>query len=110
MGHEISLGAIVVLPEGFDEHPNARYPVAYTRGTSSAPGTDSARRRRSRQLTGPRAATSAESHIGFFQDWVSGKLGRFIIVLMQHPTPFYDDSYAVNSRTTDPTATRSRRS
>ena len=33
----------------------------------------------------------------FYQDWVSGKMGRVIIVLIQHPTPFYDDSYAVNS-------------
>ena len=38
----------------------------------------------------------------FFQDWVAGKMGRVIIVLIQHPTPFYDDSYAVNSQNNGP--------
>jgi hypothetical protein len=100
-GHEMPLGAVVVLPEGFDEHPDARYPTLYWHGhfprtfsgfqeTPPEPG-----------LTG-RALESAQSRYRFFQDWVSGRLGRFLIVLMQHPTPFYDDSYAVNSANNGP--------
>jgi hypothetical protein len=80
-GHEIDLGAIVVLPEGFDSHPNAHYPVAYNQGHF------------------PTNFTLTDR---FLEDWKSGRLGRFIIVLMQHPTPFYDDSYAVNSANNGP--------
>jgi enterochelin esterase-like enzyme len=80
-GRDIHLGAVVVLPEGFDEHPDARYPVAYNHGHFPA----------TFRMTDP-----------FLADWKSGKLGRFIIVLMQHPTPFYDDSYAVNSANNGP--------
>jgi enterochelin esterase-like enzyme len=80
-GHDIYLGAVVVLPEGFESHPDAHYPVAYNQG--HFPSTFALRDR-------------------FLEDWKSGKLGRFIIVLMQHPTPFYDDSYAVNSANNGP--------
>ncbi len=31
-GHDMHLGAVVVLPEGFEEHPEARYPVVYWQG------------------------------------------------------------------------------
>ncbi len=100
-GHDMDLGAVVVLPEGFDEHPNARYPVLYWhghfprtfRGFRETPPDPS--------LTGGGRAR-AESQYRFFQDWVSGRLGRFLIVYMQHPTPFYDDSYAVNSANNGP--------
>jgi hypothetical protein len=80
-GHDIYLGAIVVLPEGFDAHRDARYPIAYNQG--HFPSTFALSDR-------------------FLDDWKSGALGRFIIVLMQHPTPFYDDSYAVNSANNGP--------
>ncbi|OFW08067.1 MAG: hypothetical protein A3H96_21980 [Acidobacteria bacterium RIFCSPLOWO2_02_FULL_67_36] len=96
-GHDMYLGAVVVLPEGFDEHPNAHYPVVYNQGhfprtfSLGEPGAPSGRG----------GAVSA-SGSAFYQDWVSGRLGRFIIVLMQHPTPFYDDSYAVNSANNGP--------
>jgi len=80
-GHDIYLGAIVVLPEGFDAHPDARYPVAYNQG---------------------HFPTTFQLRDQFLEDWKSGKLGRFLIVLMQHPTPFYDDSYAVNSANNGP--------
>ncbi len=100
-GADIDLGAIVVLPEGFDEHPNARYPIAYDQGhfprtfygfNETPPGPD---------VKG-RARDNAEAGYRFYQDWTSGKLPRFILVLIQHPTPFYDDSYAVNSENSGP--------
>jgi hypothetical protein len=100
-GDDMHLGAVVVLPEGFDEHPDARYPVVYWHG--HFPRTFAAF-----QETPPhpdlegRTRAFAESRYRLFQDWVSGELGRFLIVLMQHPTPFYDDSYAVNSANNGP--------
>ena len=100
-GHDMDLGAVVVLPAGFEEHPEARYPVVYWhghfpssfRGFRETPPEDG--------LTG-QARARAEGQYRFFQDWVSGRLGRFLLVFMQHPTPFYDDSYAVNSQNNGP--------
>jgi hypothetical protein len=100
-GHDMHLGAIVLLPEGFAEHPEARYPVAYWHGHFPATFTGFRETPPGPELTGaPRA--QAEAAHRFYQDWISGRLPRFLIVLMQHPTPFYDDSYAVNSANNGP--------
>jgi hypothetical protein len=38
----------------------------------------------------------------FYQTWVSEDFPRFLIIEVQHPTPYYDDSYAVNSASQGP--------
>ncbi len=100
-GHDMFLGAVVVLPEGFDEHADARYPVVYWQGhfprtfrgfRETPPGDDVPENRRA----------SEENRYRLFQEWQSGNLGRWLIVYLQHPTPFYDDSYAVNSANNGP--------
>jgi len=100
-GTDIYLGAVVVLPEGWAEHPQARYPVIFNQG--HFPRTFGAFRETPPDpaATG-RVRQQQESAHRFHQDWVSGKMGRVIIVLIQHPTPFYDDSYAVNSANNGP--------
>ncbi len=90
-GHDIDLGAVVVLPDGFDEHPEARYPAVYWHGHFPRTFTGFQEEPPDPELTGA-ARERAEGRYRFFQDWVSGELGRFLIVLMQHPTQFYDDS------------------
>ena len=100
-GHDIDLGAVVVLPEGFEEHPDARYPVVYWHGHFPSTFRGFQEEPPGPELTGP-ARASAENRYRLFQEWQSGELGRFLIVLMQHPTPFYDDSYAVNSANNGP--------
>lgn len=100
-GHDIFLGAVVVLPEGFDDHPDARYPVVYNHGHFPATFNGFREDPPPAGLTG-QARAQAEAQHRFFKDWVSGRLGRFLLVLMQHPTPFYDDSYAVNSANNGP--------
>jgi len=100
-GTDIYLGAIALLPEGWGEHPNAHYPVIYNQGhfprtfggLREAPPDPGASEAQQRQQAGA---------YRFYQDWVAGKMGRVIIVLIQHPTPFYDDSYAVNSANNGP--------
>ena len=37
-----------------------------------------------------------------FKEWTSREFPRVLIVQIQHPTPFYDDSYAVNSANAGP--------
>jgi enterochelin esterase-like enzyme len=100
-GTDIYLGAIVLLPEGWSEHPAAKYPVLYDHG--HFPRTFNGLRESppDPKATG-RERTQQESGYRFYQNWVAGKMGRVLIVLMQHPTAFYDDSYAVNSANNGP--------
>jgi S-formylglutathione hydrolase FrmB len=44
----------------------------------------------------------AEYAYKFYQDWTSGRLSRVLLVEFQHPTPYYDDSYAVNTANEGP--------
>jgi hypothetical protein len=99
-GTDVELGAIVVLPAGFDEHPDAHYPVAYMQG--HFPRTFTFRETPPDSGMTGRARDAAESAYRFYRDWTDGRLPRMLIVLMQHPTPFYDDSYAVNSANNGP--------
>jgi Putative esterase len=96
------IGAIVLLPEGFDLHPDAHYPVIVYQ--SHFP----------RDLTLPfqdhppvpdlkgRKRMVGEYSYAFYQDWTSGRLPHVIIVELQHANPYYDDSYAVNSDNVGP--------
>ena len=100
-GHDVDLGAVVVLPGGFEDHPDARYPVVYWHGHFPSTFRGFRETPPEEGLTG-QALARAESQYRFFQEWESGALGRFVLVFMQHPTPFYDDSYAVNSENNGP--------
>jgi hypothetical protein len=100
-GRDTYLGAWILLPDGFDEHPNAKYPlVVYqdhfhaTSGpsfvaTKPEPGTGDGRR-------------GADSGYRFFQDWTSGRLPRVIMLYVQNANPYYDDSYVVDSANVGP--------
>lgn len=100
-GRPMYLGAIVVLPEGFDEHPSARYPLLVDQGhfppdfrgfRSEPPGP---------QLKG-NERRRAEFQYKLFQDWTSGRLPKMLLLQIQHANPYYDDSYAVNSANLGP--------
>ncbi len=79
-GHPIFLGAVVQLPKDYALHPEARYPIVYSHGHFS--------------LRGP--------NIGSPTYWNGDGTPRMIIVTVQHPSPFYDDSYGVNSANNGP--------
>ncbi|HEY7855877.1 MAG TPA: alpha/beta hydrolase-fold protein [Terriglobales bacterium] len=81
-GQPMFLYATVVLPEGFAQHPNARYPVMVEQNHFNP---DLAR-----------AFHRIES------DWTSGKLPKFLWIDINHANPYYDDSYAVNSANLGP--------
>jgi hypothetical protein len=99
-GQPMYLGAIVVLPEGWQGHPQAHYPLLvnedhfrhdYTFPTQPPPA----------NLQGA-ARVRAQAQYQFFQDWSTGKLPRMILLIIQHANPYYDDSYAVNSANLGP--------
>jgi hypothetical protein len=106
--HDMPLGAVVLLPAGYAKNPGKRYPVVYTVGHFSerAPfgftfeGCD---RAESPEAKAARLVRSArEPGCEFQQAWTGGKVPEFIAVFIQHPTPFYDDSYVLNSENNGP--------
>jgi len=105
-GRPTELGAHVLLPEGFDDHPDARYPIAIFHGhfpddfsgfREEPPDPDlepvySARF----DIDGYNRVVQEHAH-DFYQQWTGPDFPRMLIVEIQHPTPYFDDSYAVNS-------------
>jgi hypothetical protein len=123
-GRPVALGAVVLLPDGWDTHPQARYPLAINHGhfqrdiyvwRESPPD--------------PKLPPSDEKAIAeycpnghegdlctkygyervvqqygydFFKRWTSPGFPRAIMITIEHANPFYDDSYAVNSENLGP--------
>ena len=84
-GHSIFIGATVLLPKDFEAHPDARYPVNYIQGHFS--------------LAAPGGYGRDQE---FTKYWDADATPRFIDVTLQHPSPYYDDSYGVNSANNGP--------
>lgn len=106
--HPMPLGAVVLLPKGYDANPARRYPVVYTVGHFSdrAPfgftfdGCDTPETAEARAAR--LARTSREPGCEFQAAWTAGKVPEVIAVFIQHTTPFYDDSYVLNSGNNGP--------
>jgi len=103
-GHPIYFGAVVLLPRGYDENPDLRYPVIYIQNHFSldAPWSFDPRppdpdEKDLFQDMRKRAGGRRESGYEFYRSWTADDFPRMIAVTFQHPTPFFDDSYAVNS-------------
>ena len=104
-GQPIYLGATVLLPKGYDSHPSVSYPVLYEQGHFGLrpPMGFTTRNEGSSELAKARLAQyNRESGYEFYQAWNSGNFPRMLIVTFQHPTPYFDDSYAVNSANNGP--------
>ena len=106
-GRPMFLGATVLLPRGYPEHPDVSYPVVYVQSHFAlSPPFDFA----TEPSNGPnlfaamekQAAGRRESGYEFYQSWNSDAFPRVIAVTFQHPTPYFDDSYAVNSANNGP--------
>jgi hypothetical protein len=110
-GRDIYLGAHVLLPLGFDEHPNARYPFVIfhghfpdtIEGFREEPPDPSLKPVYSDRfhLEGYNRIEQEQAH-QFYKDWTSPGFPRAIVVEIQHANPYYDDSYAVNSANLGP--------
>lgn len=103
-GRPMELGAIVLLPAGWSDHPSAHYPLVVYQGHFSYDFETGVGFRSEPPAPGLRgyARTRAEYDYKFYQDWVSGRLPRVIVLVIQHPNPYYDDSYAVDSANLGP--------
>lgn len=110
-GRPMFLSAIVLLPEGFDEHPNAHYPLAVFHGhfptgfddfRTTPPDPDLKPDYSDRfHLAGYNRIQQQEAYAEFKQ-WTAPNFPRLLVLQIQHANPFYDDSYAVNSANLGP--------
>jgi hypothetical protein len=100
-GRDMYLGAWILLPDGFDEHPDAKYPLVvnqdhYHAGFGPVPFVTT--------LPDAKAPNARRLKNGyqFFQDWTAGRLPRVIVIYVQNANPYYDDSYDVDSANVGP--------
>jgi hypothetical protein len=100
-GRPMYLGAYVLLPLGFDEHPEARYPLAISHGHFPRGFPEFRDHPPSPDLTGD-DRTRAEYGYDLYRTWTSGAFPRMLVVKIEHANPYYDDSYAVNSENVGP--------
>jgi hypothetical protein len=110
-GRPMEIGACVLLPEGFDAHPQARYPLivyhghfpATIEGFRTEPPDPNLKPDYSERfhLAGYNKIQEEYAY-QFYKDWTGPKFPRVILIEIQHANPFYDDSYAVNSANLGP--------
>ena len=110
-GRDVFLGAHVLVPKGFDAHPQAHFPLMVFHGHFPEDISDF-------QVTPPDPSLKPEYsnrfHLAayniieqkeayaFYQKWTAANFPRFLVVEIEHANPYYDDSYAVNSANLGP--------
>ncbi|MCA9738195.1 MAG: hypothetical protein KC645_11280 [Gemmatimonadetes bacterium] len=110
-GTDMYLGAHVLLPAGFDTHPQARYPLAVFHG--HFPYDFGGWRETPPDLDTPceysaRFDLDCYNHVqdsaawALHQEWTGPDFPRMLVIEIQHANPYYDDSYAVNSANLGP--------
>ncbi len=110
-GRPMYLGATVLLPEGWETHPQASYPLAVFHGHFAptisnwreTPPDDGLKPDYSERfhLAGYNRIQQ-EMAYDFYKEWTGPSFPRVIAIEIQHANPFYDDSYAVNSANLGP--------
>ena len=110
-GRPMHLGAHILVPEGFDEHPEARYPIVINHGhfpydfggfRTEPPDPDLECQYSERFKVECYNRIEQQEAYDFYKTWTSDDFPRFLIVEIQHANPYYDDSYAVNSANLGP--------
>ena len=110
-GRPMFLSAVVLVPEGFDEHTNAHFPLIIFHdhfvddfdGFRTTPPDPNLKPDYSERfhLAGYNRIQQEEAY-KFYQQWIAPNFPRVLIVKIQHANPYYDDSYAVNSANVGP--------
>jgi putative esterase len=103
-GQDMEVGITIALPAGYAQHPERRYPVVFHQGHFDE-GAVFSRLEPSTNVQGQAGLRDwTERNKAFIDAWQTGGVPQLIVVSMQHPTPFYDTSYFVNSPNTGPWA------
>ncbi|WP_116127211.1 alpha/beta hydrolase-fold protein [Lewinella sp. IMCC34183] len=110
-GRDMYLGAHVLLPEGWADHPNVAYPLAIMHGhfpsdfggwRTTPPDTTQPCVYSARFGLDCYNRTVEQEAYDFYRLWTGPDFPRVIAVEIQHANPYYDDSYAVNSENLGP--------
>jgi len=110
-GRPTYLGAHVLVPEGFDAHPEARYPLMIFHGHFPAdfggfrtdpPDPDLECEYSERFQVECYNRVEQQEAYDFYQTWTGPDFPRYLVIEIQHANPYYDDSYAVNSENLGP--------
>ena len=110
-GRPIYLGACILLPEGFDEHPDVKYPLIINHGhfphtfsdfreTPPDPNLEPEYSKRF-DVEGYNLIVQQKQY-EFYKEWTGPDFPRWVVIQIQHTNPYYDDSYAVNSENLGP--------
>ncbi|HWZ96999.1 MAG TPA: alpha/beta hydrolase-fold protein [Candidatus Dormibacteraeota bacterium] len=110
-GRPMFLSANVLVPEGFDEHPNARFPLMISEdhfnhdfeGLRTEPPDPNLKPDYSERfhISGYNRIQQEEEY-KFYQTWISKDFPRYLVAQINHANPYYDDSYAVDSANLGP--------
>ncbi|AXY76966.1 hypothetical protein D3H65_24570 [Paraflavitalea soli] len=110
-GRPMYLGAHILLPEGWDTHPDVKYPLAIFHGhfpddfdgfrTIPPDSTLKPDYIERFKLSGYNKIVQQEAY-NFYKQWTGPHFPRVIAIEIQHANPYYDDSYAVNSANLGP--------
>ncbi|HWX26840.1 MAG TPA: hypothetical protein VNZ53_05290 [Steroidobacteraceae bacterium] len=110
-GRDVFIGAHVLVPKGFDTHPQAHYPLMVFHGhypedisefRTTPPDADLKPDYSERfHLAGYNRIQQQEAYASY-QKWISAGFPRFLVIEIEHANPYYDDSYAVNSANLGP--------
>ncbi len=110
-GRPMYLGAHILVPAGFDSHPNARFPLMVfhghypddIEGFRTTPPDPNLKPEYSERfhLAGYNRIQQKEAY-DFYKTWTGPKFPRFLVIEIEHANPYYDDSYAVNSANLGP--------
>jgi len=110
-GRDIILGAHVLLPKDWDKHPDVKYPLAIFHGhfpsdfgdfSTTPPDTTKPCVYSDRFKLDCYNRIREQEAYDFYKSWTGPDFPRVIAIEIQHPTPYYDDSYAVNSASQGP--------
>ena len=110
-GRDMYLGAHVLVPWGFDDHAEARYPLMVFHGHFPAdfggfrtdpPDPDLECEYSERFSLDCYNRIQQQEAYDLYQRWISPDHPRYLVIEIQHANQFYDDSYAVNSANIGP--------
>jgi len=110
-GRDMYLGAHVLLPAGFEEHPEAHYPLMIFHGhfpddfggfRTEPPDPDLECEYSERFHVECYNRIVQQEAWDFYKTWSGPDFPRFLVIEIQHANPYYDDSYAVNSANLGP--------
>jgi hypothetical protein len=110
-GRDMYLGAHVLLPEGWEENKDVKYPLAIMHGhfpsdfggwRTTPPDESEPCEYSARFGVDCYNRVVQQEAYDFYRAWTGPDFPRVIAIKIQHANPYYDDSYAVNSENLGP--------